>query len=115
MGAENIFVISKARDKYIKKSKEVFEENKIYQVTGLFRHHMHFVHDYVDKRKICDKLKIDYMIDDSIKVIRCLLDSKITTAIWFGDKVTDEFESTGNVVSIKSLKILRKWLEKTKK
>ena len=71
-GKENVFIISKAKNKYIKLNKERLRDYNFYDKTGFFKSNLYFCDEYADKAKLCDKLKIDFMIDDSIKVIKYL-------------------------------------------
>lgn len=81
---ENVYILSKAKDKWIKSNLELFERINFYEQTGITRNNVIFVDEYIDKQKVCANLSIDYMIDDSIKVIR-FLQNIDTTPIWFGN------------------------------
>ena len=71
-GKSNVFIISKAKDKYIKLNKERLKNYNFYEKTGFSISNLYFCNEYSDKAKLCDKLKIDFMIDDSLKVIKYL-------------------------------------------
>ena len=71
-GNSNVFIISKAKDKYIKLNQERLENFKFYEKTGFLKENVYFCNEYSDKAKLCDNLNIDYMVDDSLKVIKFL-------------------------------------------
>ena len=80
---ENVYILSKAKDKWIKANLELFDSIDFYNRTNILKANIIFVDEYVDKQVQCNHLGIQYMIDDSIKVIRFMQDIE-TKAIWFG-------------------------------
>ena len=68
----NIYIISKAKDKWIKINRERLKDTNFFERTGMLKTNLYFVDEYDDKEKMCKKLGIDYMIDDSVKVLRYL-------------------------------------------
>jgi copper oxidase (laccase) domain-containing protein len=102
-GINNIYIISKAKDKWIKANLKLFEKICFCQQTGVDKNNIIFVPEYIDKQTKCKSLGIDYMIDDSIKVVRFML--KIDCVpIWFGaNKTFDD-----KIIVIKDWKRMRK-------
>jgi len=107
---ENVYILSKAKDKWIKANIELFERLDFYNVTGVTKDNVIFVDEYVDKRKKCEQLDITYMIDDSVKVIRFMQDIN-TTPIWFGEHNVPTTEKL-EYVNVPKWKHLRKLLNK---
>lgn len=70
--SNNIYIISKAKDKWIKLNLERLANHNFFELTGLLKDNLYFVNEYEDKEKLCKQLEINYMIDDSIKVLRYL-------------------------------------------
>lgn len=113
----NVFIISKAKNKWITKNKEFLLFHNFYEKTGFNIDNVYYVNEYADKRIICDKLEINYMIDDSTKVIRYLLDSN-TISIWFGlsnDIACIDKKDRNKVILAKSWKFIRKFFAKLNK
>ena len=82
--SKNIFIISKAKNLWIEKSKKWLIDNKFYEITGFNINNLYFVDDYEDKKKLIDKFKINFFVDDEIKIIRDIINSNnIKKAIWF--------------------------------
>jgi len=73
-GKENIYIISKAKQKYIQKNMDHFSKVNFFKKTNMKIDNVIFVPEYIDKQYWCKKLNINYMIDDYIKIIRCILD-----------------------------------------
>lgn len=71
-GKENVYIISKAKEKYIKINKNRLDEYDFYEKTRFLKSNLFFCNEYIDKSRICKNLKIDYMVDDSLKVIKFL-------------------------------------------
>lgn len=69
---QNIYIISKAKDKWIKLNRERLANTNFFERTKMLKTNLYFVDEYEDKEKMCKQLKIDYMIDDSVKVLRYL-------------------------------------------
>ena len=112
--AENVFIISKAGEKFQNEMMHKLKTKDFFDRTGILIEHVHFIAEYEDKRTKCDELKIKYMIDDNIKVIRYLVDSP-TTSIWFGStgnmKLLDK-KYINKVVLCPQWKTVRKFFEK---
>lgn len=82
--SDNIFIISKAKNLWIQKSKEWLYNNNFYKITGFDIKNLYFVDEYEDKKKLIDELKINFFVDDEIKIIRDIINSNyIKKAIWF--------------------------------
>jgi hypothetical protein len=82
--SKNIYIISKAKNLWIEKSKKWLIDNKFYEITGFDINNLYFVDEYDEKKKLIDKLKINFFVDDEIKIIRDIIKSNnITKAIWF--------------------------------
>lgn len=71
-GKNNIFIISKAKNKYIDINKKRLNDYNFFKKTGMLKCNLYFCNEYSDKSKLCANLNIDYMIDDSLKVIKYL-------------------------------------------
>ena len=69
-GQENVFIISKAKDKYKERNIQFLQKNNFFTETGLREDKVHFVNQYEDKGILGKQLKIDYILDDSIKVAK---------------------------------------------
>ena len=83
LGSENVYIISKARVEMKLQIQEWLEHTDFYSLTGFDIKNVYFVDEYADKRTLVDKLQINIFVDDSIKVVRHLYDSKnITKLIW---------------------------------
>jgi hypothetical protein len=84
LGSKNVYILSKAKNKWIILNLKLFKDIDFYKNTGILRENTIFVNEYIDKQIICKKYDINYMVDDSIKVIR-FMQSINTNAIWFGN------------------------------
>eukprot|EP01080_Neovahlkampfia_damariscottae_P003550 gene3550-6285_t len=112
-GAENIFVVSKAKNFWIKQNLELFEKLNFYEITGMKKENIYFVDEFKDKKEKCLQLGINFMIDDEAKVIRSCLESKVITPIWYERSKEECFDE--RIVPCKSWTSIRKFLNKTKK
>jgi len=106
---DNVYIISKARDKYVIQNRLFFEETQFYERTGFLEQNLYFVPEYEDKQFLCNKLKINYLVDDSIKVLRYFDDNHVTKCIWFGMKNNDKYKC------VSTWKSIRKFFQKIKK
>lgn len=79
---ENVYIISKAKSHWIDITKKMLEETNFYKLTNFLEENIYFVNEYGDKAVLCGKLQLNYFVDDSIKVIKFLLDTN-TIGIWF--------------------------------
>ena len=83
-GAGNCFIVSKAKSETSAKILQWFEEFNFYAATGFLRSNVHFVRDYGDKRIMVDELKLSMFIDDSVKVVKCIVDAvSMNRVVWF--------------------------------
>tara|TARA_B110000037_G_C16899433_1_gene415550 strand:- start:98 stop:544 length:447 start_codon:yes stop_codon:yes gene_type:complete len=91
LGKKNVFILSKAKNKWILLNLKLFDDINFYKYTGVLIKNIIFVDEYIDKQTICKKHNINYMIDDSVKVIR-FMQSIDTVVIWFGNhnKIIDD-------------------------
>lgn len=105
---ENVYIISKAKDKWININKERLKNIDFFKRTGMLNKNLYFVNEYEDKEKLCKKLNINYMVDDSIKVIRCLS----CNSFLFGVNNVDKRINLSNNICIASWKKFRKKLNK---
>lgn len=71
-GSENVYIISKAKSKWIDINRTRLKNRDFYRLTGTMEKNTYFVDNYEYKEKMCNKLGITYMIDDSIKVMKYL-------------------------------------------
>ncbi len=69
-GAENVFIISKAKDKYQQRNIDLLQSVNFFQNTGLRIQNVHFVDEYEDKAIKMKALGITYILDDSIKIAK---------------------------------------------
>lgn len=108
--SDNIFIISKARNEWITKNKELLKDTLFYELTGFDIKNMYFVDDYEDKAILCNKLKIDYLIDDSVKVTRFLIHQTNTIPIWYSPQDTKCITSNelNKTIIAKTWKSIRK-------
>ena len=114
-GNSNVFIISKAKDKWITSNNEVLENSDFYKKTNFAKENLRYCPEYADKSKICLELDIDYMIDDEIKVVRFInQDCNKTIPILFIPKLRskDDLIRIGidkNVIQITKWKTIRKF------
>lgn len=83
-------MIIKNNNKIIKHSIKLLRESDEYS-------------DYEDKRILVDKLQINIFVEDSIKIIRCLIDSPfITKLVWFNgnQKLIKDYHQWGKIYKI---------------
>lgn len=86
--ANNVFIISKAKDKYIERNIELLKKHDFFNKTCFLQNNMFFVNEYEDKAPLGVKLGLDYIVDDSIKVAKFVIESGFKP-ILFGEH--DEF------------------------
>ena len=108
----NVYILSKAKNKWIKNNLELFDKIDFYNKTGIIPENVIFVDEYIDKQTVCNKLGINYMIDDSIKVIRYMqyID---TIPIWFGNN--NLLVENLTYINAPKWKSIRKFLQKISK
>lgn len=71
-GAEQVFIISKAKSGTQLKILAWLQDHEFFARTHMLPSRVHFVRDYSDKRILVDKFGVKYFIDDSIKVLKSL-------------------------------------------
>ena len=81
-GPENVFVISKAKDKYIERNIELLKKHDFFNSTGLRIENIRFVNEYEDKGVIGKKEKINYILDDSVKVAKIAIEAGFTPILF---------------------------------
>lgn len=101
---DNIFIVSKARNKWVDENKKMLKESNFYSLTGFLETNVYFVDEYKDKATMCEKLQLDYLVDDSVKVIKFLLETN-TIGIWFGPNNT----SCLNKDDLKKIHVANTW------
>jgi hypothetical protein len=101
-GSENVYIISKAKSKWIDINRIRLKNRDFYRLTGAIEKNTYFVDNYEDKEKMCNKLGITYMVDDSIKVMKYLT----KTFGWLFTK--KDTVLLNNIVIINNWKNLRK-------
>ena len=69
-GADNVFIISKAKEKYQQRNVDLLDKVKFFDKTGLKRQNIYFVDEYEDKAILMKKIGITYILDDSIKIAK---------------------------------------------
>lgn len=104
---ENVYIISKAKEKWIEINKKRLADIDFFNRTGMIKENVYFVDEYEDKGILCKKLGIDYMIDDSVKVLRYLE----CNSFWFGVKHNAQ-TITNTVIPTPQWKTFRKKIEK---
>ena len=72
-GKDNVYIISKAKNRWIKANHERLAKCNFFKKTGMLNSNLYFCDEYEDKQKLCSKLSIDYMVDDSRKVLKHLV------------------------------------------
>ena len=100
-GVDNVYIISKAKSKWIDINRVRLRDCDFYERTGMVKKNTYFVDEYEDKEKMCKKLEITYMIDDSIKVMRHLTN---TLGWLFSPKETVLLDNTIRISSWKKLR-----------
>ena len=84
LGADNVYIISKAKVEMKEKISQWLIDRNFFDVTNFNISNVYFVDEYEDKRILVDKLQINIFVDDSVKIIRCLIDSPvIKKLVWF--------------------------------
>ena len=101
---ENVYIVSKARNQWITSNKKLLTETDFYNTTGLLEENVYFVNEYEDKATMCEKLQLDYLVDDSVKVIKFLLKTN-TTGIWFGVNSTSCLDKK----DLQKIHVAKKW------
>ena len=71
-GAEQVFIISKAKSGTQLKILSWLTDHDFFAKTHMLPSRVHFVRDYSDKRILVDKFGVNFFIDDSIKVLKSL-------------------------------------------
>ena len=85
-GNENIFIISKAREKMKKKIINWLNIKEFTKTTNFLEKNIYFCDNYEDKAKLVEKYKINVFIDDHIKVIRVIsVLPQMIKIIWFNE------------------------------
>ena len=56
---DNIYIISKAKNKWIKLNIERLKNCSFFEKTGMTNSNLYFVDEYEDKETMCKKLEID--------------------------------------------------------
>lgn len=113
--SENIFIISKAKNKWIALTHELFEKTNFYKETNFDKKNLYFVDEYVDKQTLCKKLEINYMVDDNIKVIKYMLEIN-TIPIWFSPSQISYLDKQllKKIIIANNWKTIRKIMQKIK-
>lgn len=109
-GADNVFIISKAKDKYQQRNLDLLHSVNFFQNTGLRAENIYFVDEYEDKAVKMKALGITYILDDAIKIAKDCA-AKGLKPILFGDH--DEFLENNkelNIINAKTWKSFRKLL-----
>jgi hypothetical protein len=101
---ENVFIVSKARNHWIDLTKQMFIDTQFYEFTNFLDKNIYFVDEYEDKAIMCEKLQINYFVDDSVKVIKFLLDTD-TKGIWYNPSCTSCLTKT----ELKKIHIVKTW------
>ena len=114
-GRDNIFIISKAKDKYVELNKEYLNNIHFFDNTLINKENLIFCREYEDKAILCKKLNIDYMIDDSLKVAKFILDYQTTKPILFGSHLKLDKELINKIIYIKNWTKFRKFMCKLPK
>lgn len=83
-GADNVYIISKAKDKYVERNLQLLEKENFFTEVGLRRQNVFFVNEYEDKAALMLKLGVTYILDDAIKVIKDCEANKLN-GILFGE------------------------------
>ncbi len=83
-GAANCFIVSKAKAETSCKILQWLENADFYAQVGFLRESVFFVRDYCDKRILVDRFRLNFFIDDSIKVVKHIVDAPtIHRVVWF--------------------------------
>jgi len=83
----NVYIISKARQENSKKIMSWLIDHDFFNRTNFLKKNIKFVEDCHEKRAWVDKLKINYFIDDNLKVVRAIYNApSLDKIIWFQGK-----------------------------
>ena len=74
-GPNNVYIISKAKEKYIQRNLDLLNAHKFFEKTGLNPDHVHFVNEYEDKGVLGKQLNLTHIVDDSLKVAKIAKES----------------------------------------
>lgn len=69
LGAERVFIVSKAGEKMRQKSLEWMEHNKFYTTTGMLPTNVFYCKERPTKVPICELLGVTHFIDDRVDVL----------------------------------------------
>lgn len=117
-GSDSIFIISKARDKWIESNNRVLNDSGFFEKTSFDRDNLRYCPEFADKSRICNKLDINYMIDDEVKVMRFVsAECKDTIPILFIDiprtkEDLERIELSSNLLQITKWKSIRRYFSK---
>eukprot|EP00937_MAST-01D_sp_MAST-1D-sp2_P003586 g3586.t1 len=74
LGARNVFIVSKARQRGRQRTLEWLAHKNFYHATGLARSHVFFCNRKEDKATICAVLGVTAFVDDSVDVLASMPD-----------------------------------------
>jgi len=104
-GNENIFVVPKASEKIIDKTKKWMDHHKFYEQTGVKSDNIHFCKTRQDKLPLCEKLDIDCFIDDHFDVLEIVSKKCQGPLIYFGENSLEK-KSSDKFYAVKEWKLL---------
>ena len=84
----NLYIISKAKKEMRIKILNWLKKKTFFEETGFLENHVIFCNEYIDKIELVKKLKINFFIDDHIKVIQNMVKlNQMDKVIWFNKNV----------------------------
>lgn len=68
-GPDNVFLVSKCKDRMQKRTAEWLKHHNFYEVTGVREDHVHFCFERHEKAPICLRFGINIFIDDRLEIL----------------------------------------------
>ena len=68
-GIDNVYLVSKAREKTERRTREWLEHHRFYEITGIKPENVHVCKERDGKAPICKDLGITHFIDDRLEVL----------------------------------------------
>eukprot|EP01084_Bolivina_argentea_P254871 428579_1 len=91
-GADNCYIVSKAKQDAQLKINNWLQEYEFFDVTGFSMYNVIFVRDYIGKKDIVDRFSINVFIDDKIQNIKTVITANsIIKVIWYNNNKNNSY------------------------
>jgi hypothetical protein len=80
---EDVFIVSKCGEKFQAKTLEYLNYIQFFELTGMKRENVYFCLKKKDKAGICERLEINYFVDDSLAVLREMKQLEMTRFYYY--------------------------------